>query len=192
MTRFKCLITFFICFFLSYIFSSCNFFRAQDNTTKALSDSISISQLLIKAYKWHENNYGDFDIIVRDTLQIGLDTIKFKSTIKELRKTNYFSISFIDNFERMGQKVDRILRSSPKPDEINFPFQGYDIWTNMQDVIEWDKFKIKQLSIAGDSATLKWIIDDYYYPTGLYLVTFKFENNQWKISSLEGFDYYAF
>ena len=191
MIRFKCLI-FFICFILSYNISSFNLLRAQQNTTKRLDDSTSISQLLIKAYKWHENNYGDFDIIVRDTLQIRLDTIKFKSTIIELRKTNYFSISFIDNFDRMGQKVDRILRSFPKPDEINFPFQAYDIWTNMQDVIEWDKFKIKQLSIAGDSATLKWIIDDYYYPTRPYLVTFKFENNQWKISSLEGFDYYAF
>jgi len=146
--------------------------------------------LLEEVYKWYSLNEEQifFSAIVKDSFQIGLDTIKLKSSIKRLRNTLYFNVDFIKNYERIGLKADSILRNGKYYNEINFNYQDADIWTYSQwnDKYFWTKLKVKDLIINGDSASLRWYTEENR-DFGYLVKTIK-ENGSWKISYLEGLD----
>ena len=158
-------------------------------------DSARVITLLKDVYRWHEKNQdngSDFSIIVKDSFQVGLNYDSLNRTIGALKRTNYFSSSFLDNYKKLADIVNnQLVNANPKfANEINFDFQDADPWTGFQDSEPgyWDKFWITDYRSSADSASLKWLIKTKDWSSDPYAVGFTKENGQWKLSWLEGFD----
>ncbi len=178
---------------IAFIFCSCNFSKKSD-AERVYADSVEISGLLQKVYQWHDKNKDritDYDVIVKDSFQVGIDTAKLMFAVNELKKTTFFTDGFIKNYERIGRETDYKLKHDTVKyyNEINFSFQDADPWTYFQDDAGnyWDSLKIHNLAINGDTASLGWTIQDIPINES-YIVKFKREQNGWKIAYLKGFD----
>jgi hypothetical protein len=174
-----------------FLLSSCN---NVGSNNKGTDDSLQICSVLQKMYKWHDangQNIPDFEIIVKDTLQVGVDTTELVVALNELKKTNFFTDNFLKNYEQIGRQTDYKLKhdSVKYLNEINFSFQDADPWTFFQDDAGkyWDSLKIRRFAINADTASLRWSVDLVADTLG-YLVKLKRENKEWKIDYLEGFD----
>lgn len=178
--------------FLTIILSSCRY--SPTNTEKTedsfKSDSLEITHLVTETYRWYCNNVSqlDFDVIEKDSFQVGIDSIKLLGIIDKLKESDYFSKNFIDNYEKLGLAADSIMRSGKYYyNEINFNFQSADIWTHSQDfdLKIWEKLKFTDLNIKGDEASIKWHTEEYKDKS---VVKLKKDNGKWKISYLDGID----
>jgi hypothetical protein len=163
--------------------------EAKSNEDNA--DSTEISNLLREVYKWYVPNESQiyFDVIVKDSFQVGIDTLKLQNAIIMLESSKYFSSDFIKNYKRIGMAVDNKLKNGKYYNEINFSFQDADMWTFSQEDESdlWKILKINDLHINRYEAYLKWYREDNK-DLG-YLVKMKKENGKWRISYLEGLDY---
>ncbi len=170
-------------------------------TTKTLPrnnrihDSTEIINLLKKVYEWHNKNQSkliDFDVIVKDSFQTGINYDSFNKTFAAIKKTNFFSTSFINNYKKIADYINfKLTNANPKyPNEINFAYQDEDTWTHFQDDAGqyWKTFKISNLALLTDKASLKWCIKNGICKSNKYVVKFEKENGMWKLSYLEGFD----
>jgi hypothetical protein len=157
-------------------------------------DSVEQILLLKAVYQWHDKtqNPVDFQVIVKDSFQTGLNYDSFNITFNALKQSNYFSATFIDNYRKIADYVNKKLTSAhPRYlNEINFSFQDADPWTGFQDEAPdyWNQFKIHDYKPAPDSASLKWTISDSTSTSAPYEVHFEKEKGQWKVSYLQGFD----
>ena len=182
-----------ITIWISFLFYSCNNPKNVDGKFfNRKTDSTEIVKLLHNAYKWHGTegkDIIDFQIIVKDSFQVGVDTAKSKQTLTVLKKTNYFSSGFLENYQKIWLKTDSALKHGKYYNEINFSFQDADPWTFFQDDAGnyWDSLKISDMALNADTASLKWMLGGKY-PTDKYMVKLKRESNVWKISYLQGFD----
>ncbi len=162
--------------------------KAAENT-----DNTEIAALLQHVYKWHHDNIEkvDFDIIVEDSFQVGVDTVALKNRIDELKRTKFFTAGFVKNFERIGRETDSLLRHSIRKyyNEINFPFQDSDPWTSSQDYPDnyWDSLVIYNFKINDSDASLIWTFKGEQVSDGIF-VKLKKEQGGWKINFIEGFD----
>jgi hypothetical protein len=159
------------------------------------NDSVGLLNLLKDVYRWHAKNQGnpiDFDVIVKDSFQTGLNYDSFNKTLSALRQTNYFSTSFIDNYKKIADYINNKLTSAnPKYfNEINFYSQDTDPWTGFQDDFPdmWDKFTITEYKSAENSASLIWRVRTNDWTSEKYAVGFTKENGKWRVAYLEGFD----
>src|ERR1700743_1307903 len=99
--------TFFICLFIVIVGSSCN----HGNPTKGPQpgDSVDVLNLLKDTYRWHDKNLNsltDFSVIVKDSVQVGLNYDTLKATMNALKQTNYFSVSFHENYKKIADFVN--------------------------------------------------------------------------------------
>ena len=179
--------------FIAAAVASCN--PGNSNHQPQPGDSAQVITLLKEMYRWHDKNQdngSDFSIIVKDSFQVGLNYDSLNKTIGALKRTNYFSSSFLDNYKKLADIVNHTLvNANPKyANEINFDFQDADPWTGFQDSDPdyWDKFRITDYRSSADSASLKWLIKTNNWSSDPYAVGFAKENGQWKVSWLEGFD----
>jgi hypothetical protein len=174
---------------------SCNNTKSGDNkSSDRATDSTEIVKLLHTAYKWHGTegkDIIDFAVIVKDSFQVGIDTVKVNHILYTLKRTNYFSAEFLQNYQKISRQVDYKLKhdSVKYYNEINFSFQDADPWTFFQDDFGnyWDSLKISGIAINADTASLEWQLRNQN-DTDKYMVKFKRESNVWKISYLQGFD----
>jgi hypothetical protein len=158
-------------------------------------DSVAIVTLLKSVYKWHNENGSklvDFDVIISDSFQTGLNYDSFNKTFKALKQTGYFSSSFIDNYKKIADSVNyKLTTANPKMlNEINFSFQDADPWTGFQDDFPdfWNHFIITDYKSTTGSVSLKWKAKTNDWTSPPYNAAFSKENGQWKVSYLEGFD----
>jgi hypothetical protein len=159
------------------------------------TDSLELIKLLQGVYKWHEGHQKDledFEVVTKDSLQIGLDYEKFKRTFDGIKKTDYFSTAFLNNYKKIADYVnDKLVNAKPKYlNEINFAFQEADPWTNFQDDVPefWNKLKISEFKSSSDKASLRWQTEAGDSYSEKYSVKFEKEGGKWKVSYLEGFD----
>jgi hypothetical protein len=159
------------------------------------NDSIELLGLLKNVFRWHAKNQDsliDFAVIVKDSIQTGLNYTAFNKMLSALKQTNYFSTSFIDNYTRIADYINKTLTSAnPKYlNEINFPSQDADPWTGFQDDFPefWDELKITDYKSDKNTASLVWKIQTNDWTSEEHAVGFSKENNQWKVASLDGFD----
>jgi hypothetical protein len=167
---------------------SCSAKKTSENNQSA--DSTAILDLLRDTYKWHaKTGTVDFQLLIKDSFQVGVDTVNLKQSLQALSQTHFFSDEFLNNYERIGRETDAKLKQAKYYNEINFPFQDSDPWTFFQDDAGeyWKDWIITDFKINGDNASLNWSLGGTY-PTDKYLVKFKRENNAWKVSYLLGFD----
>lgn len=158
------------------------------------NDSVQVLKLLKDVYRWHDKHQYpvDFTVTVQDSFQTGLNYDSFNVSFNALKQTSYFSLSFINNYEKIAEHVnEKLTKANPKLfNEINFRFQEADPWTDFQDDAPsfWDSLTISDYKAAADSASLKWKIVQTNWSTAGYVVKFSKENGQWKVAYLEGFD----
>jgi len=165
-----------------------------------LIDSVSkgeLTRLVQDMYYWWEASniemYG-FDFIFDDTVYISLENEALLSRIEDFQNSNYFTQSFIDNYENLAHLLDQKLQSK---DLVYFPGEyppyrnGANPWCNCQDYPEtfWNYIKLKNLNVRGDSASFDWTLENQpYFEDFKYSMRAKKVNGKWRLSYLQEFD----
>lgn len=176
-------------------FNSTSNYDTSNNVTESDSsyqvrklDSLELGDNLIAIYKWHENKGMDYYFLEKEGRLLGLDFVKLDSTLTAMAKTNFFSNRFLENYRKIGQRIDSLVRNDSAysiAGSIDFPFQDYDTWYGgNDDKPDWNKMRIFNLLISKDSASFEWSCDNETNPEELYLVKFTREDNNWKLSYL--------
>ncbi|WP_289665749.1 hypothetical protein [Flavobacterium panacagri] len=168
------------------------------NIVDSKNDSIALLALTKKLYEWEEKKStgSDFSPVEDknvDSIYSGIDMKLHKARLKELENTHLFSKDFIDNYNKIALKIDSEFKSGALKWNVGElpPFgTGASPWCNCQDKPDrfLDKIWIMHLSIENNKAFYNWSWGD----GTVYNVKAVKENNEWKISYLEGFDYDSF
>ena len=162
------------------------------------NDSLELQKLVQDLYRWNEtqNSNPDFDVVQKektDTVYANLDLKKHNERLQELKETNFFAKEFFDNYNKIALTIDEKMRNKTVVYYIGeLPPFGNDAnpWCNCQDHPDnyWKILTIKKLNIKGNNANFVWSWgEDFEYKTKATK-----ENNIWKISYLEGFDFDEF
>ncbi len=162
------------------------------------TDKQEIESVIRKAYQWIEaNNNSDFDPVTnkKGDKYTGLDLTAHKKRMESLRKTNFFSQQFLDNYNKIALKIDSNLKNKKIEwfaGEIP-PF-GNDAnpWCNCQDSPDeyWKTLTINDLKIKNNKASFYWTWS--WKGDFKYKATVVKENGVWKIDYLEGFNFDEF
>lgn len=172
-------------------------------------DKEEIQNLIRQVYKWHEaQNPSNNDMITddKDSIYIGFNLDQLKLDIDELEATNFFSKEFIDNYNKIYTTLDKKLRNKELEWLVgDLPPFGNDTnpWCNCQDVPydkpnPWDLIEIEIINLDNDKSELlwKWGKLELNETEGWKDFVYKFrvvkENDKWKISYLEGFNFEEF
>ncbi|WP_264551857.1 hypothetical protein [Flavobacterium sp. N2038] len=165
------------------------------NTVDTENDSIALLDLTRKLYKWEEEKSTGEDFSPAkdkdtDSIYSGLDLSLHKARIKELENTNLFSKDFIANYNKIALKLESEFKNGTLVWNVGeLPPFGSDSspWCNCQDTPNnfLNKIWIMHLTIQNNTASYNWSWGDGV----VYNVKAIKENNVWKISYLEGFDY---
>jgi hypothetical protein len=125
---------------------------------------------------------------------IGFDLDKLKENLDKLKQTGFFASEFIENYNQLIRTLDRKIRNKEFED---WQVGDMPIFNFVNDINPWclcqgfstEQFgdiKIIKLDNKTGEFIWKWTIDADW-------MDFKFrvlkEDNKWKISYLEGFDY---
>ena len=196
---------------LSFCFSGCDnsskFESAEKetHTTHVNTDSLELTALVRKAYKWHmAKPLDDFPYKYRnqaDSIFTGIDWAKYNQNIEVFKKTGFFTDSFLSNHKAIALTID----SSMKKADITWRniHDGIPIWSTEAD--DWcvcqdypDNFwdlnliTIDSLTLQNNTANFYWTWDKEPGPEQHKVrVTAVKTGNNWKINSLEGFKYYG-
>lgn len=155
-----------------------------------------IQKLIRQVYKWHEGQKpSNNDMITdnKDSIYIGFNLDQLKQDIEELKATNFFSNEFIDNYNKIYATLDKKLRNKELEWLVgDMPPFGNDVnpWCNCQDNPDnyWQTMKINKIAFDNNVATFTWTWGDNFE----YKVNAIKQNDNWKISYLEGFDFNEF
>lgn len=157
-----------------------------------------LTRLIQDMYYWYENQnfkaYG-FDFILEDTVYVSLENEALLERLEELKQSNFFSQSFIDNYENLAYLLDQKLQKQELVYYVGYypPFgNDADPWCNCQDILDnyWEYIEIENLNISQDSASFNWVLrnqpyfEDFKYEVGAIKI-----NGEWRISYLQEFDY---
>jgi len=176
--------------------------------TTALSDTVQIQSLIRNMLNWAEVKKCGCDLtpaIEKDSVYIGFDTEKLKTTIKQLDSTNFFSPGFIDNYRQIILTLDKKLRCGElhkwQVGELpTFSFANdVDPWCLCQDVpydkpSPWDWVVVKVVKLEKDKGDFVWKwgkpeLNGADWNKMSYKFSAEKINGQWRISYLQGFDY---
>lgn len=162
------------------------------------NDSIALLELTKKLYTWEQQKSSgkDFSPLKdksTDSIYSGIDLSIHKTRLKELINTNLFTNEFIANYNKIALKIESEFKNGALEWNIGDlpPFgSGANPWCNCQDSPNdfLDKIWIMHLSIENNKAFYNWSWGDGV----VYNIKAVKENNEWKISYLEGFDYDGF
>ena len=152
----------------------------------------NLQALLRNLYQWQEtkSSNNDFNVNSKDSLYISLNLKDHQIRLDELKKTGFFSKNFVENYNKIGLKIDSGLKSGELEWAVGeLPPFGNDAnpWCDCQDNPEnyWKTLTIQKIKINGDVADLTWTWGNDFE----YKVTAVKDNNSWKIDYLEGFDF---
>ena len=134
----------------------------------------------------------DFEPLLKnpkDTIYTGIDWQAHKKRVAELEKTNFFTKSFLDNYQQIALHLDKELKQNKTKYIVGeLPPFGDDAseWCDCQDYPGnfWKRLKIIVLKINNNSATIKWTWGDNFF----YSLKASKENNIWKIAEMERFN----
>lgn len=167
-----------------------------------------IQNLIRQALNWADSKKS-IDLLPviadsKDSLYLGFDLELHKQNLDKLRQTNLFSTEFIENYNQIILSFDKGLKNGKyeqwKVGELPpFNFSSdVDAWTLSQDVPydnpnPFDFVEVKLLDINKGEVNWKWgkpeLITEPSWKDFAYKFKVVKENNKWKISYLEGFDF---
>ncbi|WP_029268741.1 hypothetical protein [Flavobacterium sp. KJJ] len=161
------------------------------------SDNQQLEILIRKAYEWIEtkSTKTDFDVVEnkKGDKYVGLNLKAHNKKLEELKKSNFFSKQFLDNYNKIGLKIGDNLKTNKIEYFVgDLPPYGNDTnyWCDCQDNPEgyWKTLKINNLKIETNKASFYWTWTEWK-ETPKYKVKAVKENGIWKIDYLEGLDY---
>lgn len=164
--------------------------------TKAHHDKIELTKLIQNMYIWldsSDNRTPDFSVIGNDSLFTGINKELLDQRLNEMRESNLFAPTFIDNYKNIALTIDKELsEGSLIYHKGYYPPYGSEAspWCNCQDTPEnIENIEIAILEIDNDIATFYWTIPNkIYWDNFSYVVQTKKIDKVWKISFLEGLD----
>jgi hypothetical protein len=162
-----------------------------NSTANAKSDSAALKALVVKLLKWHETDkIMDFEPLLKnpkDTIYTGIDWQAHQKRVAQLDKTNFFTKSFLDNYQKIALHLDQELKQNKTKYVVGeLPPYGNDAneWCNCQDYpVNFWNINIVALKINDNSATFKWAWGD----DSFYSIKARKVNNIWKIAEMERF-----
>jgi hypothetical protein len=153
--------------------------------------------------KWADskNSIDLLPITSKDSICIGFDFDQLNQNLEKLRKTGFFSVEFIDNYNQIIQTLDKKIKNKEfgKWDIRELPSFNFDNdvspWCLCQDNLSWDNIDVEIIKLSNDRGELKWnwgkldsTVDSSWKQFSYPFRVVK-EDNKWKISYLQGFDY---
>jgi hypothetical protein len=167
-----------------------------------------IQNLIRQALNWADskNSIDLLPVIAdsKDSLYLGFDLELHKQNLDKLRQTNLFSTEFIENYNKIILTFDKGLKNGKYEQwmvgelpPFNFS-SDVDAWTLSQDVPydnpnPFDFVEVKLLDINKGEVNWKWgkpeLITEPSWKDFAYKFKVVKEDNKWKISYLEGFDF---
>ncbi|QQS95477.1 hypothetical protein [Sphingobacterium spiritivorum] len=167
----------------------------QTDSAKPVTELESLTKEL---YKWVEANDANADFSPlpeqeTDSLYVGLDKEAHKKRISALKDTHFFAEEFLENYNRLGLTIDEKLRNNTFTWYIGElpPFgNGANPWCNCQDSPDnyWKRISLQDVVVDGNTATYNWTWGEGFQ----YKMKAVKENDIWKISYMQGFDFEAF
>jgi len=136
-----------------------------------------------------------------DSIYVGFDLEKLKQNLDILKETNFFTTEFIDNYNQIILTIDKKLKDGEFEvwrvgDLPTFIFANdVNPWCLCQDNLPWENVEIEVIKLDNDDGELKWNwgkLDLNYDPSWKefeYSFRVSKEDNKWKISYLQGFDF---
>ena len=172
-------------------------------------DETEILNLIRQVLKWGNSkgsiNFWKLVADETDTICIGLDMKDYEKNLDKLKKTDFFSKEFIKNYNKIIFTINKKLQNKEYGEwtmdglpPFNFA-SDVNAWCSCQeypydDPNVWN-VDIKVICLNNENGELEYtwgksIIDENTF-WGDFKYKFKVvkENNKWKISYMEGFDY---
>ena len=198
-------------FILGLLLIGC--YQNESKTTSVVDDKEQIQNLIRQVLNWGESK-NSIDLLPlltnnKDSICIGFDLDKLKLNLDKLRKTNFFGEEFIENYNHIILTLDKKIKSNEfgKWNTNELPAFGFanDInpWCVCQDVPydkpnPWNLVLIKVITLDNEKGELTWTWgsdnttsfanSEWSKDFGYKFRVIK-ENEKWKISYLQGFDY---
>ena len=187
--------------FLTLFLSACNSEKETSNVANseekeiatATADEEQLEQLVRKVYEWDETNSTLLDFMpiadAEEIAYVGLDMDLHNQRVTELKQTSFFTASFLENYQQLALAIDEGLKTKKLEWLVGeLPSFGSNAnpWCNCQDYPDdyWKTMTIKVMSLENNTATFTWTWGEDFE----YQVKAIKENDQWKISYLQGFD----
>lgn len=166
--------------------------------TVVQKDKEEMRKLIQQALIWSESK-GSIDLLPvltdsKDSIYIGFDMEKLKENLYKLKVADFFSAEFIENYNQIILTLDRKLRNK---EYIEWLVGDLPPFKFANDIVPWclchgfssEQFgDVEIIYLTDKTGDLKWRWEE-----GSDWVNFRFkvvkENNKWKISYMEGFDY---
>lgn len=158
-------------------------------------DSIALLQLTKKLYKWNQTDDNDdyFSPLLKeknDTIYAGLDMKLHQQKLQKIRGSELFSETFINSYDKIAMTIDEKMKNNTllwKVGELP-PFgNGANLWCNCQDVPDDYSSKLYIMHLQSEKGGIFY---NWAWGDGIvYNLKAVKENNRWKISKMEGFDY---
>jgi hypothetical protein len=167
-------------------------------------DKGEIQNLIRQVLNWADSkNRIDLLPVVTDSydsVYIGFDLDKHKQNLEKLKSTGFFSTEFIDNYDKIILTLDKGLRNGNYEkwfvgDLPTFIFANdYSPWWSGQESFSIEKSVIELIKLDKEKGEFYFVCGDKVAGCeGLenYKMRFRVvrENNKWKISYMEGFDF---
>jgi len=167
-----------------------------------------IQNLIRQALNWADskNSIDLLPVIAdsKDSLYLGFDLELHKQNLDKLHQTNLFASEFIENYNQIILTFNKGLKNGKYEQwmvgelpPFNFS-SDVNAWTLSQDVPydnpnPFDFVEVKLLDIDKGEVNWKWgkpeLITDPSWKEFEYKFKVVKEDNKWKISYLEGFDF---
>lgn len=161
-------------------------------------------KLINQVLRWADSK-NSIDLLpaitdTKDSVYIGFDLDKHRQNLEKLRTTNFFATEFIDNYDQIILTLDkRLIDKEYQPWRVGYlPSFGFandsSPWCNCQDYLDWDLVQVKVHKLTSNQGELVWYWGELGpgYDSSWKEFEYSFrvvkENDNWKISYLEGFD----
>ncbi|GAA4313147.1 hypothetical protein GCM10023183_32570 [Nibribacter koreensis] len=167
-----------------------------DRIKKAVNtDSVQLTAFTRSFYKWYEQKGRKPDFIpvrksTKDSAYMGIDWKAHNIRVTELKNTGFFSNAFLDNYQRIAERIDQKLKSGEEVWLVGemSPFgPDANAWCNCQDTKEkyWETLTIQDFQRGSGKATFQWTWGDAF----TYAIKTEHVQNKWFISEMEGFQF---
>ena len=188
-----------------------NIIAEDENNKTTEKDNKEIQELIRNTLTW-SNSKNKFDILPvisddMDSIYVAINVDKQEENINILRQTNLFSAEFIENYNNIILTISEKLIGNEFDDDWFVgempPFDfvsGVNPWCLCQDIPydnpnPWDYIEIEIIDLKNNSGEIYWKWGDLNsdLPSDWIAFSYKFkvvkEDNKWKISYLQGFDF---
>lgn len=178
-------------------------------TPNSENDKEQIQKLIRQVLMWANSNPINLLPVSTDRKNkfiIGVNIDRHKQNISKLKATNYFSIGFIDNYNKIVSTLGKGIKDGRYGKLLvgDLPIFGFatntDPWCGCQDVPfdkpnPWEFIKMNIVSLDNSKAEADWkwgkleLNTDPSWKNFAYRFRAVKESGKWKIAYLEGFDF---